>query len=231
MLSIGGGQPPAGPPWRSIRYRACEWPTGSWPDSRWTVSPRQGCHQLPCLALGRPPPSLGLGVLQSWTLEGRLRDPHGGGGDGLRVREYVVTSTHPPDCTSHSGCFLSRITGWIFLQRFIYGKLLLKQLDIRLFPNPQSTVSSDLFIALTCQSSWVCFDSFLVSQNFNDVYKSLHGDGGFHGGSVVKNLPVNAGDMGLIPESGRSPGEGNGNPFQSSCLRNPIDRGAWWVSP
>ena len=41
---------------------------------------------------------------------------------------------------------------------------------------------------------------------------------------MVKNLPVNAGDMGLIPESGRSPGEGNGNPFQYSCLKNPMDR-------
>ena len=47
------------------------------------------------------------------------------------------------------------------------------------------------------------------------------------GGSVVKNLPANAGDMSLIPGSGRSPGEGNGNPPQYSCLRNPMDRGAW----
>jgi len=47
------------------------------------------------------------------------------------------------------------------------------------------------------------------------------------GGSVVKNLPANAGDVSLIPGSGRSPGEGNGNPPQYSCLRNPMDRGAW----
>ena len=47
---------------------------------------------------------------------------------------------------------------------------------------------------------------------------------------VVKNLPVSAGDArdaGLIPGLGRSPGEGNGNPFQYSCLENPMDRGAW----
>ena len=50
---------------------------------------------------------------------------------------------------------------------------------------------------------------------------------GFPGGSVVKNLPANEGDAGLIPESGRSPGEGNGNPFQYSCLGNPMGRGAW----
>ena len=50
---------------------------------------------------------------------------------------------------------------------------------------------------------------------------------GFPGGSVVKNPPTNAGDMGLIPASGRSPGEGNGNPFECSCLGNSMDGGAW----
>ena len=49
---------------------------------------------------------------------------------------------------------------------------------------------------------------------------------GFPGGSVVKNLPKNTGDTDLIPGSGRSPGGGNGNPVQYSCLENPIDRGA-----
>ena len=47
---------------------------------------------------------------------------------------------------------------------------------------------------------------------------------------VIKNLPANAADlrdMGSIPGSGRSPGEGNGNPLQYSCLGNPMDRGAW----
>ena len=53
---------------------------------------------------------------------------------------------------------------------------------------------------------------------------------GFPGGSEVKNLPVNAGDMSLIPGSGRLPGEGNGNPLQYSCLGNPTDRGAWWAA-
>ena len=44
---------------------------------------------------------------------------------------------------------------------------------------------------------------------------------------MVKNAPANAGDTGLVPESGRSPGEGNGNPLQYSSLENPMDRGAW----
>ena len=50
---------------------------------------------------------------------------------------------------------------------------------------------------------------------------------GFPAGSVVKNQPANAGDVGLIPGSRRSPGEGNGNLFQFSCLENSIDRGTW----
>ena len=44
---------------------------------------------------------------------------------------------------------------------------------------------------------------------------------------MVKNPPVKAGDSGSIPGLGRSPGEGNGNPLQYTCLGNPIDRGAW----
>ena len=51
---------------------------------------------------------------------------------------------------------------------------------------------------------------------------------GFPGGSLVKNAAANAGDASLIPGSGRSPREGNGNPLQYSCLGNPMDRRAWW---
>ena len=50
---------------------------------------------------------------------------------------------------------------------------------------------------------------------------------GFPGGSAVKNLLANAGDVGWIPGSGRSPGEGNDNLRHYSCLGNPMDRGAW----
>ena len=53
---------------------------------------------------------------------------------------------------------------------------------------------------------------------------------GFPGGSMVKNPPANAVDLGSIPGSGRSPGEGNGNPLQYSCLENPMDRGSWWAT-
>ena len=50
---------------------------------------------------------------------------------------------------------------------------------------------------------------------------------GFPDGSGSKECACNAGDLSLIPGSGRSPGEGNGNPLQYSCLENSMDRGAW----
>ena len=52
----------------------------------------------------------------------------------------------------------------------------------------------------------------------------------FSGGSDGKASAYNAGDPGSIPGLGRSPGEGNGNPLQYSCLENPMDGGAWWAT-
>ena len=53
---------------------------------------------------------------------------------------------------------------------------------------------------------------------------------GFPGGSNNKESAYNAGDLGSVPGSGRSPGEGNGYPLQYSCLENSMDRGAWWAT-
>ena len=53
---------------------------------------------------------------------------------------------------------------------------------------------------------------------------------GFPGGAEVKASACNVGDLGSIPGLGRSPGEGNGNPLQYSCLENPMDGGAWWAT-
>ena len=53
---------------------------------------------------------------------------------------------------------------------------------------------------------------------------------GFPGGSEVKMSACNSGGLGSIPGLGRSPGEGNGNPLQYSCLENPMDREAWWAT-
>ena len=60
-----------------------------------------------------------------------------------------------------------------------------------------------------------------------------HLSGASHLALMIKNLPSNAGDTrdkGSIPESGRSPGGGRGNPLQCSCLENPMDRAAWWAT-
>ena len=57
--------------------------------------------------------------------------------------------------------------------------------------------------------------------------KCGYGKVSFLGSSVVKKPPANAGAVGSIPGSGRSPGEGNGNPLQHFCIGNPTDRGAW----
>ena len=79
-------------------------------------------------------------------------------------------------------------------------------------------------LSILYYSIWLkmCFLLFLFS-----VYNQCKG---FFGGSVVKKPPVNAADKVLISGSGRSPGEGNGNPLEYSCLGNPMDRGAWWAT-
>ena len=76
-----------------------------------------------------------------------------------------------------------------------------------------------------CVASRSKFDKTL--KYFVIIYQ---GKGGFTGGSVVKNLLANAGDMGSIPGWGRSLGGGHGNPLQYSCLENPMDRGTWWAT-
>ena len=62
------------------------------------------------------------------------------------------------------------------------------------------------------------------------IYTVLFICKGFPGGSEVKVSACNAGDLGLIPGSERSPGERNGNPLQYSCPKNPMDGGAWWAT-
>ena len=82
---------------------------------------------------------------------------------------------------------------------------------------------------LTCCDSWGRKESDTTEQlNWTEC----------HGGAsqmalVVKNLPANAGDtrdVGSVLRSGKSPGGGNGNPLQYSCLENSMDRGAWWAT-
>ena len=69
-----------------------------------------------------------------------------------------------------------------------------------------------------------------ASSQWTQILQFYQPPGSFPSGSVVKNPPVNAGDTGLIPGSGRSPGEGNGRPLQYSCPENSMYRGAWQVT-
>ena len=85
-------------------------------------------------------------------------------------------------------------------------------------------VTTGKIIALTIRT----FVSKVMYLLFNMLSRFVMG---FPRGSVgKKNPPAKVGDPGLIPGSGRSPGEGNGNPLQYSCLENPMDRGAWWAT-
>ena len=69
-----------------------------------------------------------------------------------------------------------------------------------------------------------------ITERLSVAYGDLWTSGGFPGGSVVKSLPANAGDEGWIPRLGRSPGKGNGNRLQYSCLESSMDRVAWWAT-
>ena len=77
---------------------------------------------------------------------------------------------------------------------------------------------------LLCLLSGHLLEEFIFS--FNTFYIGV----GFPHSSVGKESACKAGDLSSIPGLGRSPGEGNDNPLQYSCLENPMDRGAWWAT-
>ena len=105
------------------------------------------------------------------------------------------------------------------------------------FPASGSFQMSQIF-ASGGQSIGVSASTSVLPMNTQDchqsvlkiIYSPLRVLPGFPGDSVVKNIPVSAGDRGLIPGPWRSPGGGNGNPLQHSCLENSMDRGAWWAT-
>ena len=99
-----------------------------------------------------------------------------------------------------------------------------------LFPHVVSYMSSFLRSRKPFQATFFPFIILLLFKILNFFLKSkylynIHSS--FPGGSEDKASSCNAGDPGSIPGLGRSPGEGNGNPLQYSCLENPMDRGAW----
>ena len=67
----------------------------------------------------------------------------------------------------------------------------------------------------------------VASQARQHIKKIVYHNRGFPGGSMINDLPANAEDVGSIPGFGRSPGGGDGNPLQYSCLESPMDGGAW----
>ena len=99
-----------------------------------------------------------------------------------------------------------------------------------------STGSENMWAGLDvrgCLLGWNLFPTSLPALAVTSIKHLYDGLLGFPGGSVVKNLSTNAedsGDVSLIPGSGRSPGEGNGNSLQYSCLGNLMGRGAQWAT-
>ena len=90
---------------------------------------------------------------------------------------------------------------------------------------------SYFFVSYVMNRCWILLNVFSASVDmitwFFFFLACLYDGLGFPGGSDSKVSACNAGDQGLIPQLGRSPGEENGNPLQHSCLENPMDGGAW----
>ena len=100
--------------------------------------------------------------------------------------------------------------------------------EVRLLSQTRNQVSHNHFLAGDwVERSWKFSKGLYPSGSRVGIVTPLQRHIGFPGGSVVRNRPANAGDSGLIPGSGRSPGEENGNPLQYSCLGNLMDRGTW----
>ena len=83
------------------------------------------------------------------------------------------------------------------------------------------------YVVCTCVYVCMCMYIYIYIYFFFFFHSRYFYLGNFPGGSDGKASTRNAGDLGSIPGSGRSPGKGNGNPLQYSCLENPMDGGAW----
>ena len=85
-------------------------------------------------------------------------------------------------------------------------------------------------VARLCSDTSLCYLSMpAISSNYL-VVNCISKTRASFVAQTVKNSACSAGDPGSIPDSGRSPGEGNGNPLLYPCLENPMDRGAWWAT-
>ena len=102
---------------------------------------------------------------------------------------------------------------WTFMEKFLLESLFAVILGV--WPSPFASMHLSRCCPYT--TTWRVMPSCVLFQPFLKLKYC----------SVVKNLPASARHVGSIPGSGRSPGVGNGNPLQDSCLENPMDRGAW----
>jgi len=107
------------------------------------------------------------------------------------------------------------------ISKYIYVLSLIQEADSHLEQGSTTMLMQQLRL---WSSLWELFS--IPTQHSKAKVNSIQG---FPSGSMVKNLPANSGDAGWIPGSGRSPGGGNGNPLQYSCLKTSTDRGAWWA--
>ena len=123
---------------------------------------------------------------------------------------------------------------WNYYSLFIWNSNLIKH-RVFLFAksgNPNYNITQlqkikphDIYLLLLwIDPSIICCKLIIL---YITIKIQLHNTGSFPGGSDSKESACNVGDPVSIPRSGRSPGEGNGNPLQYSCLENPMDRGAW----
>jgi len=125
------------------------------------------------------------------------------------------------------GKCLKNTPGYIFKKKWWkqFEKIHVPQVSYSIIYNYQ-----DMIVQLVSINRWI--DTNVVYIHiYNGIILSHKKEWNFPGGSVAKNPPANAGDTGdtgWIPRLGRSPGEGNGNLLQYSCLENPMDRGTWW---
>ena len=90
-------------------------------------------------------------------------------------------------------------------------------------------VNCERWVIKMCQFRFINYNKCTILVEDVDNGEAMH-MWGFSGGSVVKTPPINVGDTGLTPGSGRLPEEGNGNLLQYSCLGNPMDRGTWQIT-
>ena len=169
------------------------------------------------------------------------------------IQLYIYMYPLSPKLSSHPGCHITLSTLPVLHSRsllvlhFKYSSVYMSIPNSLTVPSRYTShthlCNRKFLLYFYFVSKFICIISFLDSTYngcqmiflfcltyFTQLFFFFNSSVGFPGGSVIKNPPANTGDAGSIPGSGRSLGERNGNPPQCSCLGNPMNRGAWWVT-